>query len=141
MPNKFVENCELLVIKGKEYYGAKIELSSPQLTIGRDPGICNLVFNQNLISRLHCRLFMYGDKLYLKNHSPINGTYYNGNKLEDKEKVLLSINDKIDLAHCQTLQIVSLNQKTIMPDDLPQPTQTIAINQETHPDWKSMIFG
>lgn len=144
MLNKLLDNYELLVIEGKDYQGETIVLPAPSLslTLGRDPQACNLVFTQSRISRNHCKIFAKNNNLYVENNTPRNGTYINKDKLKKHEKRILKIMDKINLAKCQTLLVVSIAKDTIQTEDLKEFAESMKNLQDTQQtSWISRFFG
>lgn len=122
-PVTTAEYYGLFMVEG-EYKGEIIELPKTALLLGRDSRRCNLVFSQKLISRVHCKLSIQNNKLYLKNFHPTHSTYVNDRKLKNSEKKQLLINDQINLSGCQVLQVISTKEKTLKPEDL-ETTKTL----------------
>ncbi len=83
----------LEVLAGPES-GNTIPFSGSNLLIGRDPGQCSLVLNDQKVSRVHAQINRYeGDLFYLEDLGSTHGTLLNGNPVP--EASLLSSEDRI----------------------------------------------
>ncbi len=86
-------NYFLEVIEGPES-GKILPFSSSNLIIGRDPGHCSLVINDQKVSRTHAQINRYqGDLFYLEDLGSTHGTLLNGNPVN--EASLISSEDRI----------------------------------------------
>ncbi len=77
----------------------KIDLSRLPLTIGKVPGIADVLLKRDEISRLHVQFFQkQGDKrLFMRDLHSTNGTFRNGRRLEGGEAVALLSGDEIHI--------------------------------------------
>ncbi len=83
----------LEVIEGPEI-GKIIPFSNFNLIIGRDPGQCSLVINDQKVSRIHAQINRYqGDLFYLEDLGSTHGTLLNGNPVN--EALLIKNEDRI----------------------------------------------
>ncbi len=74
--------------------GKTATLTSDNFTVGRGEE-CDLLVDQDGISRMHCRITKEGDDYYVADTQSTNGVYINGHKLEGRHK--LKSNDNIRL--------------------------------------------
>lgn len=67
-----------------DYKGASIEVDT-SIMVGRDPRVCQLVMDENQISRKHCKIsYNYNTGRYLVTDHSSNGTYYDeGRKMDE----------------------------------------------------------
>lgn len=64
-------------------------LHSGGLLIGRDPKSCNLVVSDTSVSRVHARISIKDNDLYIEDLDSTNGTFLDGNKLRPLIPVLM----------------------------------------------------
>ncbi len=60
--------------------GATMEISQPQMLIGRDPA-CDIVISDAEVSRRHARVLISGDTCILEDLGSTNGTFVNGRRI------------------------------------------------------------
>lgn len=60
---------------------------SDQVTVGRSAE-CDLMINDDSVSRKHCVLYKQGSKVFIRNLSQMNGTIVNGNKISDTCEII-----------------------------------------------------
>lgn len=73
------------------YAGNKTEYEGTVLKIGRDPRECGLVYGGNSelgVSRLHAKLLVEADKVYVEDLKSRNGTFLDGVQVREKTLVL-----------------------------------------------------
>ncbi len=76
-------NYFLEVTEGPER-GKAIPLSGSRVIIGRDSGQCNLVVNDQKVSRIHAQINRYqGDLFYLEDLGSTHGTLLNGSPVKE----------------------------------------------------------
>jgi pSer/pThr/pTyr-binding forkhead associated (FHA) protein len=63
-----------------------LEFRGQELVIGRNPG-CDHVIDQSMVSSRHARLFRSGDHVFLEDLSSANGTFVNGERIQEATKV------------------------------------------------------
>jgi hypothetical protein len=74
-----------------------------EFTIGRDER-CNLVISDRQVSRQHARIWLEGDRYLLEDLSSKNGTFLNGQAMD--EPYTLQDGDEIQIALCCKLAFV-----------------------------------
>ena len=80
------------------YSGRRFPIDS-QIRFGRDPSANDLVFPEGLgISRVHARIFIDKDALYLEDLGSSNGTFFQERRLVPNQRVQLHPGDKFYLA-------------------------------------------
>lgn len=84
-------------------------------TIGRWPGVCTIVVEQQTISRIHAQIERHGSHYVLRNLGR-NGTYVNGQLVEDEW--ILQHGDKIGLAMAEPLFVFADSDPTVVPHDI-----------------------
>lgn len=72
-----------------------IELTQFPFTIGKMAGCVDCVLTDDSISRLHARIEMQDEKIFLTDMNSTNGTYKNGLRMEPSETVELEPGDEI----------------------------------------------
>ena len=101
----------LLGLSG-EYQGTTLELGSDPLVMGRDRGICQLVFSSKEISKRHCRLRFdaAGKTFRIEDAGSTNGTYLssNGTRINPGQTVILKSGDGFYLSDPSTSFRVTL---------------------------------
>ncbi len=60
--------------------GATMDISQPQMLIGRDPA-CDIVISDAEVSRRHARVLVSGDTCILEDLGSTNGTFVNGRRI------------------------------------------------------------
>lgn len=93
-------NDQTVLLKDKKYYllgKINIELTTFPIVIGKET--VRGLNNENSISRKHIELTNKNGSIYLKDLNSSNGTYINGEKIENNKKVKLFNNDSIKLAN------------------------------------------
>lgn len=77
------------------YAGRRFQIDGT-VQFGRTPGANTLVYpnSMSFISRIHCRLYVQGDFLYLQDLGSTGGTFCNGYRLLPQQPVLLNIGDR-----------------------------------------------
>ncbi len=81
----------LRFISGK-YEGGEFPLEdNAQVTIGREPGVEMVIFEEG-VSRNHARISVSAGRVFIKDLGATNGTFVNGERITDRE---LKIGDKI----------------------------------------------
>lgn len=79
--------------------GESILLHKPEIFMGKKQEGNDIVFSDNkAVSRQHACVFWEQEQYYLMDLGSSNGTFVNGKKLEEKEKILLKDKDNIMLA-------------------------------------------
>ena len=82
---------KLRVVGGKND-GREITISGPEFVIGRGEGT-HLRPQSDLISRKHCALIIEDGKAFIKDFGSRNGTYLNGERVEDQQQ--LKVGDRL----------------------------------------------
>lgn len=72
-----------------------IELIQFPFTLGKMAGCVDCVLNDPSVSRLHARIEMKNDKVFLTDMNSTNGTYKNGLRMEPGESVEIEAGDEI----------------------------------------------
>lgn len=75
-----------------------LAITSPVFLIGSRKKEADGVIFDDTVSRIHAKITKEKDGYYLEDMNSTNGTYYNGELLNYKEKVLLAKNDSISFA-------------------------------------------
>jgi pSer/pThr/pTyr-binding forkhead associated (FHA) protein len=85
----------LLVLAGKQK-GRKIPLPGTLFIIGRDP-LCHLRPHSNLVSRRHCAIACWGERVLIRDLKSANGTFLNHGRIARQVEVqngdLLEVGD------------------------------------------------
>ncbi len=89
-----------------------------EITIGRDES-CDIIIADRQVSRFHARLAPYGQGVRLEDLGSKNGTFYNGNRLEDP--VILSDGDQVQVSLVQ--HFVFLSSDATMPLEFEAPPE------------------
>jgi pSer/pThr/pTyr-binding forkhead associated (FHA) protein len=103
----------LVVVREGEMAGQTFLLDRPTLTVGR--GIeCDIILNDNSISRQHVQLLRQGEGDYVQDLSSRNGTKVNGELLQSPRR--LQSGDRIQVGNIQLEYAVSqtLEQKPVI---------------------------
>ena len=72
--------------------------------IGWDPRKCDIVVDNQYVSSKHCVLFLEDGDFAVEDLGSTNGTYVNGQKLESKKRISVTLADNI-----------TLGKRTLMP--------------------------
>ena len=72
-----------------EDQGIRVFILIDEFLIGRDKAICDLVFEENTIGRLHARITRHGSHYFIEDLGSKNGTYLDGKKLNKYQTYLL----------------------------------------------------
>lgn len=96
------ETAMLLMVEGPSA-GKRVFLEKPRLIIGRDDR-CDLVIADRQVSRHHARISLEGDGYILTDLGSKNGTFLNGQELEEPH--ILQDGDEIQIAYCCKLAFV-----------------------------------
>ena len=78
--------------------GKKHELQPGIHTIGRGED-ADIIVDSRAISRIHARITVHSDKIYIEDLGSKNGTFINGSKID--EKILIKPGDKIGLGRLE----------------------------------------
>ena len=80
------------------YSGRRFPVDS-QIRFGRDPSVSDLVFPEGLgVSRVHARIYIDKDALYLEDLGSSNGTFFQERRLVPNQPVQLHPGDKFYIA-------------------------------------------
>lgn len=104
----------LLGIGDFQFYGAEIELDENILSIGRDPRLCQLIFNDKNVSKKHCEIKFDQQKktLMIRDCFSHNGTFFkSGEKLEPDKEYHLMENEKFFLVNKNNMFEFKLKEK------------------------------
>lgn len=96
-----VKGNRLLLVVGGHDIGEEIDLIDGTYVIGRDPG-SNIFLNDITVSRRHCELILSPTKAALRDMGSLNGTYVNGNRIEEIE---LKSGDEVQIGKFKLLYI------------------------------------
>src|SRR5262245_27893269 len=77
--------ASLLVMAGKQK-GRSIPLPGTLFVIGRDP-LCHLRPHSNLVSRRHCAIACWGERVLVRDLKSANGTLLNDEKISQQMEV------------------------------------------------------
>jgi hypothetical protein len=122
------ENPVLTVIDGK-YVNQHWTLSAEDVVIGREEG-CEIVIPERQISRQHVRIFKHDNVYYIEDLKSRNGTWINGQRLEDVRE--LYDGDEIHLALAVRLQFIGSGATAPLPFELPGSIgRRLRIDRET----------
>lgn len=93
----------------------RIPLPQAELVIGRSPNRCDLVIDDNRISRVHLRVSRGPDKgITLTDLYSANGTLFDGRRLEPGVPITWLINQTATLGDCRvTLRYGSMETKRL----------------------------
>jgi DNA-binding response OmpR family regulator len=100
---RFTEEAALLVAQTGPLNGQRWSIRKNML-IGRDPE-CDIVIADRQISRHHARLRLVTERIYLEDLNSKNGTFYNGQLINDP--VILDDGDLIQIALTQKFLFLS----------------------------------
>lgn len=90
-------NCKLEIINGAQS-GEKFSIDEFPLSIGRSDGNNIQIMDDQMVSRIHCTIYLGDDdSLHLSDLNSTNGTYVNSKILTSP--VLLKSSDKIMLGN------------------------------------------
>lgn len=84
---------ELVLYRGEDK--RKLRYKGNDIYVGRNSQECKMFINDDYLGRRHAHFVYCDNAWYLVNLSPKNGTYVNGKRLADNEKVKLQYNDEI----------------------------------------------
>lgn len=87
----------VLISEEKERY-PDIILKNQEMMIGKIRGIADICLNGELVSRIHARIIQDDSGCSIVDLGSTNGTYINGEQIEERQKVYLKDGDKIDFA-------------------------------------------
>lgn len=86
-----------LLCENGEYQGGSFEIFwSETLSVGRSAASSNIVFAEEGVSRKHCEFRFADGGLLIRDFSK-NGTFVNGNKIEEGKEVFLHDGDKVKI--------------------------------------------
>jgi len=74
--------ARLVILTGK-HRGARLNLPSRTVTVGRDEG-CAVRLNTHEVSREHCTLRVDGDQIHVKDLGSRNGTFINDQEVKEE---------------------------------------------------------
>lgn len=77
--------------------GAALARSRDGQTLGRDPNLCDLVINQDQLSRKHLKLWIAQDALFGQDLGSFNGTSINGRDVHDGQSFRIQHGDRLRL--------------------------------------------
>jgi len=126
------EEIPVLIAYNGPLDGQKWSLTH-QIIIGRDPN-CDITIPQRQVSRKHAMVFVQDGKAYLQDLESKNGTYNNGQRIENP--IVLTDGDIIQIALAQ--QFVYLTAETTLPLDYEKPNEVqfaLKINEKSHRVW------
>jgi len=106
----------LMVLSTGSAAGKALAITTPQFTIGRDPG-CNLRPASAMISKRHCAVLVKQDKVVLRDFESTNGTFVNDQQV--KGEVVLKNDDVIKVGPL-TFKVV-IEGATAKPTPPPKP--------------------
>ncbi len=110
-----------LILKDDSSSGKELELTRPEIIIGRDPGV-DLVIPSPAVSRRHARLMRDGETYMLEDLGSSNGTFVNGERLRGRSA--LKSGDQIRLGQAITITYQALEPVVPVFDIKPLPEQT-----------------
>ncbi len=102
------ETYNLLIKKGQEFIKV-YSMNKSEIYIGRHPAN-DIVLDDPLISRKHCRIFLKDEKLFVEDLNSTNGTFLNGKRVKTAE---LNEEDEIQIG----IYNVILTRKRIHIDE------------------------
>jgi DNA-binding response OmpR family regulator len=111
MPETFLPNPPRLIALHADVQGREYLLRDDRYTIGRLPGLCQIVVARNIVSRIHAEIERRGSHFILRNLSR-NQTFVNGSPIEGEH--ILAHTEKIGLAAPEPLLAFADNDPTIV---------------------------
>jgi len=85
-----IDKSIMLSIKGKIKNYTKFPL-----IIGKNSKYCNILINDNAVSRIHAQIEKEEEKIYIKDLNSKNGTYLNGKKIARMKRRIIKSGDYI----------------------------------------------
>lgn len=85
----------------KKLYGlgknksSRIELEHFPFTIGKNKEFSDFQLTDHSVSRVHARFFLEGETVVLTDLNSTNGTYHNGFRLQQEQKVIMEPEDEV----------------------------------------------
>jgi predicted component of type VI protein secretion system len=102
-------DIKLVVVGGKQA-GKEIPVSGPKFLIGRGSE-CRLQPRSHMVSRKHCALLLEQDSVFIKDLCSTNGTFLNGERLTEQQKLNQGDRIKIGLLELEVQLVVELGGK------------------------------
>lgn len=81
--------------EGPRYF----KMQKDQVTIGRNPSVCDLVLDETGIGRMHAEIHHNQGQYYIKDNQSLNGTFVNGKRITSNQYFQLNTGDLIQIAH------------------------------------------
>lgn len=86
--------ASLLILKGTNTQGQRLELTSDKITLGRNPD-CTVVITGHAVSREHAHILRVQGKYYIEDRDSRNGTFVNNQQISARTP--LKDNDRIKI--------------------------------------------
>jgi hypothetical protein len=80
-----------------------VEISDPEVRIGRDPTRCVIVIPEPIVSKFHCSLVTRDNRVFLSDNDSTNGTYIDNEKIRERE---LKTTDTITLGKKGAIKLI-----------------------------------
>lgn len=93
----WTESCENKLYGADRKNKYHIDLGKLPLTVGKLPGMVDMIIDEQSISRMHARFSRTGNRIYITDLNSTNGTFRNGMRLEPNASELIEPGDEIRL--------------------------------------------
>lgn len=80
-----VETLGELEIFVKDELVSAVPVTEAEVRIGRDPLKATAVISEAIISKLHCTVFIRGNKVFIRDEGSTNGTFIDRNRINEYE--------------------------------------------------------
>ncbi len=87
-----------LLVPARDPAGRTIRIPETACVIGKDPDLCPLTIPEETVSRIHAKLHVMEDGIYLEDLNSTNGTFVNEEAVLGKEKKKLRDGDRVRFA-------------------------------------------
>ena len=87
-----------LLVPAHDPAGRTIRIPETACVIGKDPDLCPLTIPEETVSRIHAKLHVMEDGIYLEDLNSTNGTFVNEEAVLGKEKKKLRDGDRVRFA-------------------------------------------
>lgn len=93
----WTESCENKLYGADRKNKYHIDLGKLPLTVGKLPGMVDMIIDEQSVSRMHARFSRTGNRIYITDLNSTNGTFRNGMRLEPNASELIEPGDEIRL--------------------------------------------
>lgn len=92
-----VEHRAYLEVHGLSEQSVRVDLGDEEVTVGRSPE-ATIQVTVNNVSRIHARIYTFGEEYYVEDMESTNGTYLNNICIV---KSVLRNNDQVEIGECK----------------------------------------